>query len=115
MAVARSLSKRIYHCVKGVGRGFVEAIEQIEPFSDYVQTQPLTEVNLPSETGVKREIAMRDAHVATQGSVGRKNVLQTKGINASRAQLAVGQHGWAFVSALKIAIGIPDGQNVERT
>ena len=115
MAVAGSLSERIYHLVKGVGRGFVEAIEEIESFSDYVQTQPLSEVYLTSEPRVKREIAVRDSHVATQRAVGRKDALQTTDINASSAQLAVGLHAWAFVRALKIAVGITDGENVERT
>ncbi len=84
-AAAGSLSERIYHRVKGVGRGFVEAIEQIKPSSDYVQTQPLSEVNLTSQPSVKREIAMRDTHVATEGSVGRKDALQTTNINAGSA------------------------------
>jgi hypothetical protein len=115
MAVACSLAEGIYNLVKGVGRGFVEAIEEIESFSDDVQTQPFTEMDLPSEPSVKREIAMRDTHVATQGSVGRKDALQTTGINAGRAQSAVREQSWAFVSALKVAIGISDGQDVERT
>src|SRR5438552_16020411 len=72
-------------------------------------------MDLTSEQSVNREIVMRDAHVAAQGAVCRKNALQTTGINSSSAQLAVGLDAWTFVSTLKVAVGIPDGQNVERT
>ena len=72
-------------------------------------------MDLTSEARVDRKVSVSDPQVAAQGSVCRKNALQTTDIHAGGAQSTVGQHTWPFVSALEIAVSIPDGENVERT
>ncbi len=63
--VTGPLAPGVDDLVEGVGRSFVESVEEIESFGDQIKADALAKSDPTREPRIDREIVVRDTHVSS--------------------------------------------------
>ncbi len=104
-ARAIALPEGIYVEEEGRRRGFVEAIEQVEAFSNHVQPDAFAKANSAHDPQIDRGVTMCNATIAAQAATSKRG--------RRHEERATVRDARAIIRALKITAGVSTGQDVK--